>query len=78
MSPIQGGGSFQAAAGEGGEDPAEAQDSEDGKGHLQTVEEGGRVLLNTQFRIASGGTILIGGPHFGPGVLIVALSAAAR
>ena len=42
------------------------------------MEEGGRVLLNTQFRIASGGTILIGGPHFGPGVLIVALSAAAR
>lgn len=41
------------------------------------MEEGGRILLNTQFRIASGGTILIGGPHFGPGVLIVALSAAA-
>ena len=32
-------------------------------------------VLDTRFRIRRGGTILIGGPSFGPGVLIVALSA---
>ena len=35
----------------------------------------GTVILNTQVRLASGRTILIGGPKHGDGVIILALSA---
>ena len=35
----------------------------------------GMVILNTQVRLASGRTILIGGPRHGDGVIILALSA---
>ncbi len=40
-----------------------------------SVKEGRRHILNTQFRIARGGTVMIGGPPFGSGVLIIALTA---
>jgi hypothetical protein len=34
-----------------------------------------RVILNTDFRIANNGTVLVGGPRFRDGVLIIALRA---
>lgn len=39
------------------------------------MEEDGRRLLNTHFRIANGGTVLVGGPPYGSGVLIIAVTA---
>ncbi len=34
-----------------------------------------RVILNTDFRIANDGTVLVGGPRFRDGVLIIAIRA---
>lgn len=34
-----------------------------------------RVILNTDFRIANNGTVLVGGPRFRDGVLIIAIRA---
>lgn len=38
------------------------------------MDEDGNRLLDTQFRIPPGETIMIGGPPYGPGVLIVAVT----
>ena len=43
---------------------------------LASIQESGRVLLNTELKLASGGTILVGGPVYQAGVLILAITAA--
>jgi hypothetical protein len=43
---------------------------------LASIQGGGRVLLNTELKLANGGTILVGGPVHEAGVLILAITAA--
>jgi len=41
---------------------------------LVTITDGTRRLLDTTFRLSNGGTILVGGPAHGDGVLILAIT----
>lgn len=41
---------------------------------LVTITDGAKRVLDTTFRLSNGGTILVGGPTYGDGVLIVAIS----
>ena len=41
---------------------------------LVTITDGSRRLLDTTFRLSNNGTILVGGPAHGDGVLLVAIS----
>ncbi len=43
---------------------------------LASIQGGGKVLLNTELKLANGGTILVGGPVHEAGVLILAITAA--
>ncbi|MBI3620733.1 MAG: hypothetical protein HY208_00895 [Nitrospirae bacterium] len=43
---------------------------------LASIQDGGRILLNTELKLANGGTILVGGPAHQSGVLILAITAA--
>jgi len=43
---------------------------------LASIQGGGRALLNTELKLANGGTILVGGPSHEAGVLILAITAA--
>jgi hypothetical protein len=41
---------------------------------LVTITDGAKRILDTTFRLANGGTILVGGPTHADGVLIIAIS----
>jgi len=41
---------------------------------LVTITDGSKRLLDTTFRLSNNGTILVGGPVYGEGVLLVAIS----
>jgi hypothetical protein len=41
---------------------------------LVTITDGSKRLLDTTFRLSNNGTILVGGPVYGDGVLLVAIS----
>lgn len=41
---------------------------------LVTINDGAKRLLDTTFRLSNNGTILVGGPAYGDGVLLVAIS----
>jgi hypothetical protein len=41
---------------------------------LVTITDGSKRLLDTTFRLSNNGTILVGGPAHGDGVLLVAIS----
>jgi len=41
---------------------------------LVTITDGSKRLLDTTFRLSNNGTILVGGPAYGDGVLLVAIS----
>ena len=41
---------------------------------LVTINDGSKRLLDTTFRLSNNGTILVGGPTYGDGVLLVAIS----
>ncbi|MEW6324573.1 MAG: hypothetical protein AB1515_04225 [Nitrospirota bacterium] len=45
---------------------------------LASIQEGGHALLNSQLKLADGGTILVGGPVYEDGVLILAIGATLR
>jgi hypothetical protein len=41
---------------------------------LVTITDGSKRLLDTTFRLSNNGTILVGGPAYGDGVMLVAIS----
>lgn len=41
---------------------------------LVTITDGSKRLLDTTFRLSNNGTILVGGPAYGEGVLLVAIT----
>jgi len=43
---------------------------------LASIQGGGRTILNTELKLANGGSILVGGPAHEAGVLILAITAA--
>lgn len=41
---------------------------------LVTITDGAKQVLNTTFRLSNGGTLIVGGPSYGDGVVILAIS----